>query len=101
MMNVMKMYFLVYHATPLPDLNNSANFGGAYISCWIEADTLRRAEKISRREIKQAKWKVLTREEAYETRAEYYIGNPSGLEYFQQALTDKWVLRIHTYPKNI
>lgn len=45
------MYFLVFHVQPRPDLENADNIGGAYVSCWIEADSIKRAEQIAKQKI--------------------------------------------------
>jgi len=92
------VYFLVYHVLPRPDLEDAEDIGGAYVSCWIEADSLRQADAISRQEIGDAKWDILEREEAFEIKTDHYASDSDGYEFYQQALIDKWVLRFHTYP---
>ena len=88
----------MYHVKPLPDLKNTDNIAGAYVSCWIEASSMIKADKIAIDEIGLAKWNVLERDDAYEIKEEYYSDNSTGLEFYKQALIDKWVLRFHTYP---
>jgi len=88
----------MYHVKPSRELKNAGNFGGAYVSCWIEANSIRKADKIAKDEIGLAKWNVLERDDAYEIKEEYYSNNSVGLEFYKQALIHKWVLRIHTYP---
>ena len=92
------MYFLIYHVRPLPELNNSEGIGGAYVSCWIEAGSLKQADSISRQEIGLANWEILERDEAYKIKSYDYSRESDGYEFYQQALIDKWVLRFHTYP---
>jgi hypothetical protein len=94
----MKMYFLVYHAQPQPGLKDAKDIGGAYVSCWIEADSIDQADTIARQEIATVKWDVVEKEEAYEVNADDYSSDADGLELYQQALVDKWVLTFHTYP---
>jgi len=95
----MKIYFALYHVKPLPSAENTANIGGAYISCWIETTSLTKAHKIARDEIiRLAKWEIVEMDEAYEIKEEYYTEDSSGLEFYKQALIDKWVLVFHTYP---
>ena len=92
------MYFLVFHAQPRPDLEDADDIAGAYISCWIEANSLRRAEAIARQEIGDAKWDIMEREEAHEIEADKYLPDSEGYEFYQQAKDDKYVFRFHTYP---
>ena len=94
----MKMYFIVYHAIPQPGSRNTKGIAGAYISCWIEATSMEQADTIARQEVSTIKWDILERDDAYEINAESYSTKSEGLEFYQQALVDKCVLRIHTYP---
>lgn len=93
------MYFIIYHVKPLSAAQDLANIEGAYVSCWVEANSLTKASKIARNEIiGLAKWEIMGMDEAYEIKEEYYTEDSSGLEFYKQALVDKWVLRFHTYP---
>jgi hypothetical protein len=94
----MKMYFIVYHAIPQPGSRNTKSIAGAYISCWIEAAYLEQADTIERQKINAINWGILERDDAYEINAATYSPESEGLEFYQQALIDKCVLRIHTYP---
>jgi len=94
----MKMYFLVYHAIPQPGSRNTKGIAGAYISCWIEAAYLEQADTIARQKINAINWSILERDDAYEISEKTYSAESEGLEFYQQALIDKYVFRIHTYP---
>ncbi len=94
----MKMYFFVFHVQPRSDLENVNNIGEAYVSCWIEANSIIKAEKISMRKISDLKWDILEKEEAFEIASDHYAPDSDGFEFYQQALIDKCVLRFHTYP---
>jgi hypothetical protein len=94
----MRMYFIVYHAKPQPGSRNTEGIAGAYVSCWIEAASLEQADTIARQEISAIKWGILERDVAYEISEKTYSSESDGLEFYQQALIDKCVLRIHTYP---
>lgn len=92
-----KMYFLTFHGQPNPNTRES-EIGGAYINCWIEANTEDQADQIARTKISEASWTIIDREECYEIKRSDYFNKPQGLNYFEQALIDKWVLVFHTYP---
>jgi hypothetical protein len=94
----MKMYFLVYHVQPRPDLEDADDVGGAYVSCWIEADSLKQAEQIAKQEIGDLRWDILEKDDSFEIDPKTYTPDSDGFEFYQQALIDKIVLRIHTYP---
>lgn len=71
---------------------------GAYVSCWIQADSIKKASKMEKDKIEFEKWEVLEIDEAYEINGQDYKTNANGLEFYEQAMIDKWVLVFHTYP---
>ena len=92
-----RMFFITYHAEPNTGIQNS-EIGGAYINCWIEAESIDQAEQMARTKIEEENWTILDKEEAYEIQRSDYLENSNGLNYFDQALVDKLVLVFHTYP---
>jgi hypothetical protein len=90
------MYFLMYNGKPNPDENKANEIGGAYINCYILAESLTMADKKARRDIKTMKWIISNREDAYEIDAESISEN--GKSYYNQALIDGKVYVFHTYP---
>jgi hypothetical protein len=56
------------------------------------------AQKIARREIKSKNWEVIELDEGYYLKNNDYEEGQYGHEFYEQALIDKWVLRINTYP---
>jgi len=94
----MKMYFLLFHVQPRPDLEDADDIGGAYVSCWIEADSIKQAEQIAKQEIGDLRWDILEKEDAFEITEDYYDKDSDGYEYYEQALIDELVIVFHTYP---
>ena len=90
------IYFLIFHGQPNLDAENIDNIGGAYINCYVQANNLEQADKNSRKDIRKMKWEILEREEAYELDADSL--SDKGREYYEQALIDKTVYVLHTYP---
>lgn len=88
----------MFHATPAKDKQKSLDVDGAYINCWIEAVDSNVAETIAKVKIEELQWKILKLEEAYEISDKDYEDKSEGFDYYQQALIDKEVYVIHTYP---
>jgi hypothetical protein len=86
----------MFHGQPKLDAADVDNVGGAYINCYVHANSLGQAEKISRKDIRKMKWEILEQEEAYELDADSV--SDEGREYYEQALIDKTVYILHTYP---
>jgi len=96
----MKMYFLVYHVKPLPDLVNSSSLAGAYVSCWIKSDSIKKARNTAENEIERARWEIIKIDTFYEITEGDYATDSESYQLYRQALVDKWVLRFHTYSHN-
>lgn len=90
------MYFLTYHSQPSQDAGDIDDVGGAYINCYILADSLDQADKIARDAIERMRWNILDREDSYEIDSESVSAD--GPEHFEQALIDNAVYVLHTYP---
>jgi hypothetical protein len=90
------MYFLTFHGIPTKKAIDTEGIGGAYINCYMLESDIVKATKIARRFIANMKWRILAREEAYEV-DEKSISR-GGRKYYNQALIDKAVYVIHTYP---
>ena len=92
------MYFLLFEATPRRSAKADSAAGGAFVACWIERPTRRRAVADARTLIEAQGWIVGKPDEAYEVDESTYPPGKNGREYFQQALIDKQVLVFHVYP---
>jgi hypothetical protein len=80
-------------------LKNDSNIGGAFVGCWIEAASLKKAINIAIEKINENDWDIIKKDQAVRIKEGHYSNNDSGFEFYQQALMDKCVLRFHTYPK--
>ena len=94
------MYYFVFHVQPRPNLEDANNIGGAYVSCWIEANVITEAEQIAIKKIDGLKWNIIEKEDSFELEPGHYVSDADGFEFYQQALIDKLVLRFHVYPKH-
>lgn len=86
----------MFHGQPKLDAEDVDNVGGAYINCYVQADNLEQANKISRKDIRKMKWEILEQEDAYELDADSV--SDEGREYYEQAIINKTVYVLHTYP---
>ena len=94
------MYFIIYHVSPTEDLMDKNKYGGAYVSCWIEATTMEKAILVAEAEILEANWQILEQEEAYVVTEKDYLPDSPGFKFYDQALIDKAVLCFNTYSKS-
>ena len=96
----MTIYFLSFHCNPKDGTSDFYEFGGAYINCWIHAEDKDSAINISKHKITELDWNIIELEECYIITEKDYLNssNNSGLQYYRQALIDKWVIVMHTYP---
>lgn len=76
------------------------NVAGAYISGYIEAGGIETAMVIVKDKIAELGWEINEFEKATILRQEDFDESPEGLEYYEQALSDKEVYVIHTYPND-
>ena len=79
-------------------MRNSGDYSkvaGAYVNCYIDADSQSKAEKISRKEISKNNWKIISQEDNYPINAKTI--SDKGKEYYNQALLDKVDFVYHTY----
>jgi hypothetical protein len=90
------IFVIAVEATPLPG-PDFASVGGAYINVFTISLTEEAALSIAQQNVAEAGWHIDAVDQiAWVTRADY-SDNPTGLEYFEQALIDGVVLVIHTY----
>lgn len=92
------MFYFLFEGTPRRESGANEDIGGAFINCWIERPTLEEAEHVARSDIEAEGWIVGNPEEAHAVDRSTYANNPVGMEYFEQALTDKEVFVFNQYP---
>jgi hypothetical protein len=92
------MYYFMFEGVPSPLNPELARVGGAFIICWIDLSTLSQAEEAARQYIDEAGWKIKSIEESRIVDRHDYDDNPTGLEYFEQAVVDGGVFVVHQYP---
>jgi hypothetical protein len=59
----MTIYYIQYEAEPLPHSKEFATCGGAYVNCWVQADSATQAISAASSAIEGAGWRFLCVEE--------------------------------------
>ena len=95
----MPIFCVQYEVAPAP---GSANFdvaGGAYVSCWVKADSAGEALDRSSAAIKESGWTILTVEDQCREIAESeFSGDDDDLEHYRQAVSDGECYVVHQWP---
>ncbi len=92
------MYYFLFEATPSLRHPETNEVGGAFVNCWIVANTLADAEIVARKTICDQNWIVDEPEEAFEVTRSFYDKESSSLQYYDQAVVDKEVYVFHSFP---
>lgn len=92
--------FPTYHVTPSIGNKDVIDVGGAYINCYVDSVSINEAKDVAEHKLAELCWKILNIEEAYEVRQEDFDEGSEGLVYYEQALIDKAVYVIYTYPRD-
>ena len=94
----MKLYFFTYLARPKSGSESSESYGGAYVNCWIDAESDAQATERASTAISRAGWAVESLEHSSVVTRKDYADDDEGLQYFEKALIDKEVYVFHTWP---
>ena len=91
------MHYLQFEATPLRNHPEASTLGGAYVNCWVVAETQSDAETMARKSIIEQLWRIDKLTECYEDDRSLYDADADGLQYYDQAEIDGGVYVFHTY----
>jgi hypothetical protein len=94
------LYLVTLEARPGPDTTDDRGSSGAYLNCWVRADTEADAQNQTLAEVRGEGWVPGPVESVQRVRLEDYAQEPSGREYFEQALIDEIVLVFHTWHRD-
>ena len=89
------IYYVRYEGSPRQDSDESQAIGGAYIDCWVKAQTEEEARATAVRYIEDQAWMVVSVEDGPRV-----VSRPvdETSEYFDQAQTDGACYVFHTWP---
>jgi len=93
-----EIFYLQIESVPSSKSEDYKEAGGAFISCWVKADTIENARKKAVSSIEDNSWVVVDVQESYIVSAETYENGNEALEYFNQAVTDGEVYSYHLWP---
>ena len=96
----MKLYFFTYLARPKSGSESFESYGGAYVNCWIDADSEAQAAERASTAISQAGWVVESLEHSSVVTQEDYADDDEGLHHFEQALIEKELYVFHAWPSS-
>lgn len=91
------MYFLTYVVRPEAGHARHGEIEGAFVSCWMDLDSLDTSKAAALDLLRADGWSVVTLKEAGPIeRSEV---KPEGLRHYDQALVDKTVLVVHMWKR--
>ena len=82
----MFIYYLMVEAVPHHNNPESKKYGGAYINCWVKADTPTQALRKAKEYIYQQNWVFIKAEDTFTVQREGYIEEPDSLQGYDNAL---------------
>jgi hypothetical protein len=96
-MTIMPVFILMMHVKPNDDHPQLSAIAGAYVNCFVEAESFDVAEETALMFLKSHYWIPIALEEGYGVTEDDYVGDPDGLAVYKQVLIDKELYTIHTY----
>jgi hypothetical protein len=95
----MTIFFAQYEAVPLPESEDFGECGGAYINCWLKANSAAEASELALALIHERRWRiVLVEEEIREVFKDLFSEDAEGRDCYQQAVTDGECYVFHRWP---
>ena len=96
----MMIYYLMVEAVPHHNNPESKEYGGAYINCWVKADTPADAMSKVKEYIHEQNWHFIKAEDTFTVQRERYIDEPDSLECYDNALQYGLDAIFYTWPIN-
>lgn len=95
----MNIFYLLIEAKPHANNNESKEFAGAFVNCWVKANDEKTALKRAEEYIDFEGWEIIHIEEIYLSKRDYYIDDPESescydlaCEYGESAVFNCWML---------
>ena len=95
----MRMYFIQFRCSPIPNSENIKKYSGAFINCWIKCENKNLAIELAKKQIKEYQWKIENLEEAKIITKNFYNKDSEAYSYYNQALLDGQHFVIHTWER--
>ena len=81
----MSIFYLMIEAVPNCNNPERKELGGAYVNCWVKAETKEEACSAAKEYIASEKWLSLQVEEAAPVRRQAYMDEPDSLKCYDEA----------------
>ncbi len=81
----MLIYYFFVEAVPMKDNPESEYVDGAFVNCWIKADSTKSAIRKAKEYIKGEKWRWVNAEDMFTVERERYLDEPDSLEAYDYA----------------
>ena len=94
----MIIYFVMVEAVPNHSNPESKEYSGAYINCWVKADTSADAVKKAKEYIRNENWDFVSIEEFFSVQRERYLEEPDSLECYDNAIQCGLDAIFYTWP---
>ena len=95
----MAIFYMQYEAIPLPESEDFEEWGGAYVNCWVKAESEDEASKLASASIHERGGKIIAvEEECREVTQDVYAEDEEGRAYFDQAALDGECYVYHQWP---
>jgi hypothetical protein len=95
----MTIYYVMYEAMPNADSEDFANCGGAYVNCWVRADSEGEAERMASAAIREREWSITSVEDqCREVTDQSYTKDDEEWEYYREAVAEGECYVYHEWP---
>lgn len=94
----MIIYYVMVEAVPNHDNPESKEYGGAYINCWVKADTPVDAVKKVKEYIQKENWGCTNIEDVFSVQRERYLEELDSLECYDNAVQHGLDAIFYTWP---
>jgi hypothetical protein len=98
----MPIFHVQYEVVPAPDSPAFAEVGGAFVNCWVTADSLPSASTMAHDAIRDGGWTIIALvDECREVGEQSYDADDDALPYFRQAVEDGECFVYHQWPVDV
>ena len=94
----MIIYYLMVEAVPRHNNPENKEYGGAYINCWVKADSQTDALNKMKEYLHEQDWKFIKIEDIFAVEKERYIDEPDSLKCYENALQNGLGAIFYTWP---
>ena len=85
----MTIFYIQYHAEPLSESKDFGSCGGAYVNCWIKAETQVKAMEAASSVLTSLHWRIVSTERECVVVDEHsYQETDEGFECYKQVVDD-------------